>query len=173
MSKAGNTRGWRTHIPLIEAKEIAKKMVARLEPWCLPGYVAITGSIRRERPYVNDVDIVLIPYDPWKLLETIRGVGNAGGVGLKKIELLVIDGVSFDIYIASINTWATNLLIRTGSADNNVRLCSIAKSKGWHLAANGDGLFNKNNQRIAGDTEESIYRALSVPYQQPIEREVK
>ncbi len=50
------------------------------------------------------------------------------------------------------------------------RLCSRAKDMGWHLAASGDGLFNENGQRIAGDTEISIYNALGLPYQRPEER---
>lgn len=34
----------------------------------------------------------------------------------------------------------------------------------------GDGLFNEVGQRIAGDSEESIYGALGLPYQRPEER---
>jgi DNA polymerase (family 10) len=75
-----------------------------------------------------------------------------------------------DIYIADETTWATLLLIRTGSTENNIRLCSRAKDMGWHLAASGDGLFNEMGKRIAGDTEISIYNALGLPYQEPLER---
>jgi len=75
-----------------------------------------------------------------------------------------------DIYFASPATWATLLLIRTGSAENNIRLATLAKKKGWHLAASGDGLFDENDQRIAGDTEISIYKALGLPFQPPEKR---
>lgn len=61
-----------------------------------------------------------------------------------------------DIYIATPDTWPTLLLIRTGSKENNIRLCTLAKTKRWHLKANGDGLFNEHAERIAGDAEESI-----------------
>jgi DNA polymerase (family 10) len=76
-----------------------------------------------------------------------------------------------DIYFADENTWATLLLIRTGSAANNIRLCSKAKNMGWHLHADGAGLFNQFGKRMAGDTEASIYEALGLPYQTPAERE--
>jgi DNA polymerase/3'-5' exonuclease PolX len=46
----------------------------------------------------------------------------------------------------------------------------LAKKKGWHLAASGDGLFNEKGQRVAGGSEESIYEALELPYQEPWER---
>ena len=62
------------------------------------------------------------------------------------------------------------LLIRTGSKENNIKLASIAKRQRWHLKANGDGLFNERGERVAGDTEESIYQALAIPYQEPEER---
>ncbi|GAI08995.1 unnamed protein product, partial [marine sediment metagenome] len=75
-----------------------------------------------------------------------------------------------DIYVASEKTWATLLLIRTGSKENNIRLATLAKKRGWHLAASGDGLFDENRQRIAGDSEESIYEALNLPWQRPEER---
>lgn len=52
-------------------------------------------------------------------------------------------GIGIDIYVATPETWATLLLIRTGSKENNIRLCSLAKRKGWHLKANGDGLFDE------------------------------
>lgn len=172
MSRATLARGWRTAIPLEEGRKLAREMVEKLKPWCRPGFIVIAGSIRRERPLVNDVDIVLIPSDPWHLLETIKGAGNVGAAG-PKVQTVVVDGVSYDIYLATPANWATVLLIRTGSAENNIRLCSIAKRKGWHLAANGDGLFHSNGERVAGDTEESVYRALGVPCQEPKEREVR
>ncbi|GAJ09135.1 unnamed protein product, partial [marine sediment metagenome] len=34
----------------------------------------------------------------------------------------------------------------------------------------GDGLFDEQEMRIAGDSEESIYQALNLPYQKPWER---
>ncbi len=79
-------------------------------------------------------------------------------------------GADVDLYVATPETWATLLLIRTGSVDNNIRLCSLAQSKGWQLRANGAGLFNTTGERIAGDTEESIYKMLGLTYQKPEER---
>ena len=59
---------------------------------------------------------------------------------------------------------------KAGSAEHNMRLATLAKRKGWHLKVSGDGLFDENGNRIAGDTEESIYEALGIPYQEPNER---
>lgn len=154
-------------IALERAEKIAEAVVKRLSPYC--SRIEIAGSIRRRKPWVNDVDLVLVPSDLWNLHHEIRGLGQVRMSGNKIMRVMVGD-VQVDIYIASEETWATLLLIRTGSAENNIRLATLAKKRGWHLAASGDGLFNENGQRIAGDTEESIYLALGVPYQPPEKR---
>lgn len=152
---------------LERAKAIANEVITRLAPVCLR--VEVAGSIRRRRPFVRDIDIVLIPTDLWDVSYGIKGLGPAvlSGDKLKRVNY---KGVQVDLYFATPETWATLLLIRTGSKENNIRLCTLAKKRGWHLAANGDGLFNEEKERIAGDSEESIYEALSLPYQEPWER---
>jgi len=58
MSKASMAKGWRTQIPLADAQKIAKIIIGKLEPFCRPGHIVVAGSIRREKPVVNDVDII-------------------------------------------------------------------------------------------------------------------
>lgn len=162
-------------IALERAKKTGEAIVKRLAPYCKKKsdgqtpYIEIAGSIRRRRPWVNDIDIVLIPADLWNLHHEILGLGQTRAAG-GKIMRVMVNGIQVDIYIASEETWATLLLIRTGSAENNIRLCTRAKDMGWRLHADGTGLFNQNGQRVAGDTELSIYNALGEKWQQPWER---
>jgi len=152
---------------LERAQRIAGEVVKRLSPYCQK--IEVAGSIRRKKPQVRDIDIVLIPSDPWNLSHEIMGLGQSRVSG-EKLRRVMVGSVQVDLYFADEKTWATLLLIRTGSADNNKRLCSLAKKRGWHLAASGDGLFNEVGQRIAGDTEESIYEALGLLFREPWER---
>ena len=46
-----------------------------------------------------------------------------------------------DIYVATPETWATLLLIRTGSRAHNIKLCARARAMGMRLHADGSGLF--------------------------------
>jgi len=156
-----------TEMILERAQKIAEAVVKRLTPYCKK--IEVAGSIRRRKPWVKDIDLVLIPSDLWNLQHEIMGLGQPRAAG-SKIMRVMAGATQIDIYIASEQTWATLLLIRTGSAENNIRLCSRAKELGWHLAASGDGLFNEKGQRIAGDTEISIYNALGLPWQRPEER---
>jgi len=146
------------------ARKIASEVIKRLSPYCQR--IEVAGSIRRRKPRVNDIDLVLIPNDLWNLHHEIMGLGQMQMSG-SKIMRVMVGSTQVDIYVADEQTWATLLLIRTGSAQSNIRLATLAKIKGWHLAANGDGLFNEEGQRIAGDSEESIYQALGLPYQAP------
>ncbi|MBA7506573.1 hypothetical protein ES706_05265 [subsurface metagenome] len=161
-------------IALERARKIAEGIVELLKPYCkrIEGgrfYIEVAGSIRRQKPWVNDIDLVLVPKDLWNLHAELAKLGQMKMSG-SKIMRVMYGSIQVDVYIADESTWATLLLIRTGSAQNNIRLATLAKKKGWHLAASGDGLFNETGERIAGDTEESIYEALGVPWQEPWER---
>jgi len=150
---------------LERAQRIAREVIKRLSPYCARERIEVVGSTRRKKPSVNDI----IPSDLWNLHHEIMGMGQVRMSG-NKIMRVMVGSVQVDLYFASPETWATLLLIRTGSAENNIRLCSLAKKKGWHLAASGDGLFNEKGERIAGDSEESIYEALGLLYREPEER---
>ena len=152
---------------LERAEKIAESVVKRLSPYCKK--IEVAGSIRRRKPWVNDIDLVLVPSDPWNLTHGIMGLGPSTAAG-DKLKRVKFDDVQVDFYYATPETWATLLLIRTGSKESNIRLASLAKKKGWRLAASGDGLFNEKGQRIAGDTEESIFEALGLPYEEPRQR---
>lgn len=156
---------------LEEANVIAQSIKELLTPYC--DRIEIAGSIRRGKSIVHDIDIVLIekPEAALVMNSILSSIGEIELNGGKIKRLRYGNGdISIDIYIATPATWATLLLIRTGSKENNIRLCSLARRKGWHLKANGDGLFGMRGQRIAGDTGESIYQALGIPYQEPHNR---
>jgi len=156
------------------ARPIAERVKELLTPHC--ERIEIVGSIRREKPIVHDIDMVLIPKDsavrhiatPTIMTSLLTTIGElkANGDKIKRVHLPT-ENIDIDIYIATPASWSTLLLIRTGSKENNIRLAIAAKRKGWQLKANGDGLFNEQGKRIAGDTEQSIYQALGIPYQEP------
>lgn len=87
-------------------------------------------------------------------------------------KIITLDwmGRQVDLYVATPETWFTLLLIRTGSTQHNIKLTTLAKKKGWHLYADGRGLFNEKGVRVAGDSEESFFQALGIPYVEPWRR---
>lgn len=155
-------------IALKRAQELACHILKSLEPSC--ERVEIAGSVRRRKPAINDIDIVLVPRDWWELNKVVSRLGQVERSGQKLTRLVLNGGIRVDLYYATPETFATLFLIRTGSRENNIRLYALAKKEGWHLSANGDGLFNEHGERIAGDSERSIYDALGIPWQEAWER---
>ena len=149
------------------AQRLAETVKKRLAPYC--SRIEVAGSVRRRKPRVKDIDFVLIPSDHWNFNQEVKNLGERRAAGGKLIR--VISGAyQIDLYIATPETWATLFLIRTGSAENNIRLCTRARELDMSLHADGSGLLNARGERIAGDTEQSIFNALGLKYQEPWER---
>lgn len=149
---------------LKEAEQRSAEIVERLKPYCKQ--ILVCGSIRRKKPECKDVDIVLIPSDYFNLHSAILRLGVCTADG-PKMTRIFHDGIQVDIYYATAETWGTLVLIRTGSAEHNIRLTTLAKKKGWQLKAGGEGLVDlKTGRKIAGD-EEGIFAALGLKYLPP------
>ena len=116
---------------LEQARQIANNIKKILTPYC--DRIEIAGSIRRGKPIVHDIDIVLIEKPESaliipSLLATIGAI-TLNGSKIKRLHYGDAD-INIDIYIATPASWSTLLLIRTGSKENNIRLATIAKRKG-------------------------------------------
>ena len=161
---------------LEKAKQIAAQVVEKLHPYC--ERITVAGSIRRQKPFVHDIDLVVIPNSPGQFIAALQSLGAITMGGSKLIRCQHPE-IMLDVYIAEPSTWATLLLIRTGSAKHNIMLCSKAKVQGMKLHADGSGLFKvetcatgtPREDRIAGDTEQSIFEALGIPYKEPALRD--
>jgi len=167
---------------LQEASALANQIVLSIEHLCDPEHVVVVGSVRRKRPEVHDIDIVLIPQS-WMWNTVIQSLKNNMGArvveaGQELVRLRVPSQnivttqpyVQVDIYRARPETWGVLLLIRTGSIQHNIKLCSKAKSMGMMLSA-AKGVI-KDEKVIASRTEEEIFKALGIDFVEPEKREV-
>ena len=163
---------------LAKASKIALQLVDQLSPYC--DRVSVAGSIRRQKPEVHDIDIVamlnedkLMKGGYWDQRSLVPCLADprAAAIGLNgpRIASFKYQSAQVDLYWATTETWATLLLIRTGSKEHNIKLCTLAKRRGFHLHASGDGLF-RNGTRIAWESEQDIFRALDTPYIEPQKR---
>jgi DNA polymerase/3'-5' exonuclease PolX len=167
---------------LQEAIKAAESVKIQLSPLC--SKIEIVGSIRRKKPLVNDIDIVCIPDNQTRFISMLKNFGKfkAAGEKIIRVETFQTLGIDLDIYIANSLTWGTLMLIRTGSKEHNVKLCALARRNGMHLHADGSGLFRMQEVqglfssepgqeiRVAGDTEESIFKMLGIQYVKPEDR---
>jgi DNA polymerase (family 10) len=142
--------------------------------------IEVAGSIRRKRPEPRDIDIVLIP-QAWMwntIIQRLKtsmfaNVIEAAGPELARLrvpENIVSEPIQVDLYRARPETWGVLLLIRTGSIEHNIKLCSRARGMGMMLSA-AQGVI-KDGKVIASRTEREIFEVLNMEFVEPKDREV-
>jgi DNA polymerase/3'-5' exonuclease PolX len=160
------------------AQQIADELIRDLQlPDRCCEEIVVAGSLRRQRSNVGDLDLVARHSDPAQRLLLRNRLwrayqGRPEKFGDKYICLENYKGIQVDVYLAEPETFATLLLIRTGSKEHNILLATRAQELDLHLNANGDGLTDrKTGERIPIQTEQDLFAALKLPYKEPWERE--
>jgi DNA polymerase (family 10) len=162
------------NMKLENAEIIANDIKRVLSPYCEK--IEIAGSIRRKRPVIRDIDMVVIPSNQNDFMHQLMTFGSINLDGRDKIHVKQ-PHLDLEVYITTRENWATMLLIRTGSKEFVNHLRQRAKDMGMNLHPDGNGLFRLNEhivsleERVACETEESIFEALGLLYKKPEERE--
>ena len=131
--------------------------------------VGMAGSLRRGKSTVGDLD--LLSTDP-RVVEAVKGCPGVAQVlesGPKRTSVKLEDGVQVDVRVFAQEEYGAALVYFTGSKDHNIALRNLAIEKGWKL--NEYGLFDGSGQRLAGKSEEEVYRTLGMKYVPPELRE--
>lgn len=146
----------------------------------IPGVLRaeLAGSLRRRKETIGDIDI-LATCTPSRRRNIIRSYTRMSGVtrvlasgDTKASILLSSPTVQADLRLVESNAFGSAFLYLTGSREHNIRLRSLARDRHWKV--NEYGLFGHDGtERIAGDTEASVYRALGLAYIEPELREDK
>jgi DNA polymerase (family 10) len=149
------------------ALEVSNRLHSEIAEYCEK--IAIAGSIRQGKEMVGDVDIVIIPKDPVdKFIAKIKEKIEFEYGGTKKLFGMYM-GRPVNIFITTPASYGACLYQSTGPALYNVHKRSLAKRKGFKL--NEYGLYNRETgEKVAGETEESIYEAMGLKYLNPTER---
>ena len=154
-------------LPLI--KEIRKHMIDCYHV----SNVEVAGSARRMRETVGDLDILVASKHTKKAIEHFTSMPQITRILSKGTTLSsVIFGDRFQVDIRAISpeSFGSALQYFTGSKDHNIKLRSLAVKHGFKLSEYG--LFRrKDDTKVAGETEESVYGSLSLPYICPELRE--
>ena len=164
-------------LPLDKAAKYADTIVSELKPFC--DRIEVVGSIRRRRPFVHDIDIVVISRDVAGMKERCQRNAVVVADGEQNYQIRLVNGVDVDIWIArpperglfgeEPSNLGALLITRTGSKEHNIWLVQLAEKKGlrWNPYR---GLI-RGNQRIACESEEDVYAALDLNWIPPEKRE--
>jgi DNA polymerase (family X) len=170
---------------LHEAYGLAERIKAELAQWC--ERIEIAGSIRRARPEVNDIDLVVLPKPgdaealrarckqrsrvlqdgPQNLI--VQLPERAGSPGMQ-LDVFFAHGVEADLLASKPSNWGSLLLCRTGSKEHNIRIAQRCQSMGlkWEIYR---GVVGPGGAFVAGETEEEIFKALGMEFIPPALRE--
>lgn len=135
------------------------------------GRVVVAGSYRRRRDTVGDLDLVVTAAHAAAVGDELVGYENVAEVlahGGTRTTVVLRSGLQVDARAVPEQSYGAALLYFTGSKAHNIALRAIAVHRGWKL--NEYGLFS-GKWRIAGLTEEEIYKKLGLAYIPPEMRE--
>lgn len=133
--------------------------------------LAVAGSTRRMKETIGDADLLAVSSSPKKVMDFFTSqpeVVRVWGKGNTKSSVRVKEGFDIDLRVIKKSQFGSALQYFTGSKEHNIAVRRVAMEKGMKLSEYG--LF-KGEKRIAGETEESIYKALGMEMAPPEMRE--
>jgi DNA polymerase (family 10) len=158
--------------PIAKMLPIANKLVSQLKNLKEVENISVAGSLRRKRPTIRDIDIVASSKSPDKVIEAFTKLPDVQKItakGQTKATIFLKSEVQADIRVFPPEQWGSGLLYLTGSKSFNIYMRRVAIKFGYKL--NEYGLF-KGSKRIAGKTEEEVFKKLGLKYVSPEKREI-
>ncbi len=156
---------------LADVEEAASSYVDFLQ--AIPGVkdVIVAGSYRRRKETVGDLDILVTCKTGSPVMKGFVEYDEVDEVvsrGTTRGTVLLRSGLQVDLRVVAQVSYGAALYYFTGSKAHNVAVRAIAVKK--KLKINEYGVF-KGDQRVAGKTENEIFKAVGLRYIEPELRE--
>ena len=165
-----------------EARPLADRVVDFLDDRAEVEAVETAGSIRRWRPTIGDVDVLVGSDDGSAVIDAFErweGTDSVIEAGTNKASVRAA-GLRVDLRVVVPEEFGAALQYFTGSKDHNVAVRNRAIEMG--LKVNEYGVFDVSElddpdegqrvgERVAGETEQGVYAALDMAWVPPELRE--
>ena len=154
-----------------EVEEIAEDLRKYLLNFEGVEIVEIAGSYRRKKESVGDLDILVIAKDYPKVSEYFikyPKVKEVQSAGLTRSTVFLENDLQIDLRAVSRESYGAALHYFTGSKAHNIEVRKLAIEKG--LKVNEYGVY-KGAKKIAGKSEEEVYKAVGLCFIEPELRE--
>ncbi len=155
-----------------EAEQIVVPLLRYLAEHPAVERVEAAGSFRRGKDTVGDLDLPAVASDAAAVMDRLAaypGVESVLARGDTKMSVRY-RGTQIDLRIVPAESFGAALQYFTGSKEHNIVLRHRAKQRG--LKINEYGVF-RDEQYIAGRTEDEVYAALGLPWIPPELREAR
>jgi len=149
-------------VPLKDAKKVANSVLRELKKIKSVKEAIATGSIRREKPTIGDIDIAVKAKNTKDVIDRFvksKIVKKVLAKGEKKAIVILKNNMQCDVRVALPEEYGATVLYFTGDKQHDIWLRKNAIKKGYKL--NEYGLFEKG-KKIAGRTEKSVYDKLGI-----------
>src|SRR3989338_7258331 len=133
--------------------------------------VVLAGSYRRFKETVGDIDILVTATAPGKAMDRFTAYDEVKDVlakGGTRATVVLKSGLQVDVRVVEQECFGAALQYFTGSKAHNIEIRRLAQER--KLKISEYGVF-RGEKRIAGDTEESVYRTVGLPWIAPELRE--
>ncbi len=133
--------------------------------------ITLGGSLRRMKETIGDVDILVASEKPKPVMDAFVNLPQVAKVvakGSTRSTIMTKDGFQVDIRVVKPESFGAAQHYFTGSKAHNIRIRSLGQDNG--LKINEYGVFKKE-KRIAGKTEEEVFKSVDLPYIPPELRE--
>ncbi len=168
-----------TRVRLGDALPLAEGILNRLLelPQSIKG--AVAGSIRRGRPTIGDVDLLVASAEPQPIMDAFVAmpeVARVLGHGDKKSSIEMHNGLQVDLRVIPPERWGTALQYFSGSQAHGIHIREIARQKGLSLNEHALTPVDDNGEldstrEILCDAEEAVYATVGLPWIPPEIRE--
>jgi DNA polymerase (family 10) len=158
-------------LKLASAEQIAGSYVDHLKKDKGIERIDVAGSFRRHKETVGDLDLLAIVKQDSKAMDRFveyEDVNRVISKGRTRSTVVLRSGLQVDLRVLPEVSYGAALHYFTGSKAHNIAVRKLGVKRG--LKINEYGVF-KGEERIAGKTEEEVYRRVDLPYIEPELRE--
>lgn len=135
--------------------------------------ISPAGSLRRLRPTIGDLDILVASDKPQVILDAFVKLPQVREVlakGDTKASMVAHNGIQCDVRVLEPARWGTALQYFTGSKEHNIRVRDIALKKGLSLSE-WSYTRVKGGKEILCATEQEVYEHVGMDWMPPELRE--
>jgi DNA polymerase (family 10) len=164
-----------TRVLLGVAYPFAQSIIAALRASCGDAIhdIAPAGSLRRMKPTIGDLDILVASDDPEKIIDAFVHLPIAREInaqGSTKASIIAQNGMQVDLRVLEAKHWGAALQYFTGSKEHNIALRNLALAQGLSLSEWGFKRV-KDEKEIFAPREEDVYEKLGLQWIPPELRE--
>lgn len=158
-------------ILLSVAEQTAEPLVEYLKECEVIEEAVVTGSYRRRKETVGDLDILALSASNQKAMEHFvdyEEVEEVSSRGETRSTVVFRSELQVDLRVVPKKSYGAALLYFTGSKSHNIALRNLALERGFKV--NEYGVF-KEDERVAGETEQEVFDFFDLSYIEPELRE--